>query len=163
MGVGAAVLGASGYSGGELLRYLAGHPAIDVSAVAAGAKAGRAASGVLPHLAGAGLGRLGSVAEVVDAPADILFSCLPPGHLPEVAPDRLVIDLSDDALAGLGIRPLARVLDELPAGAGVDVEEDLLAPLRGGEVAVWATPGLLVPGVALAATTRDTPRSSASW
>lgn len=33
-----------------------------------------------------------------------------------------VIDLSDDALAGLGIRPLARVLDELPAGAGVDVE-----------------------------------------
>ncbi|HEX8100978.1 MAG TPA: hypothetical protein VF533_00055, partial [Solirubrobacteraceae bacterium] len=43
--------------------------------------------------------------------------------------------------------------------AGVDVERDLLAPLRGGEVVVWATRGDPVPGVALAARTRDPART----
>ena len=96
MGVQAAVLGASGYSGGELLRYLAAHPAIDIAAVAAGSKAGREVGEALPHMVGSHLGRLGSLDSVLEAPADVLFSCLPSGRLPSVPSDRVVIDLSDD-------------------------------------------------------------------
>ena len=102
MGVQAAVLGASGYAGGELLRYLAGHPAIDVTAVAAGSKAGRDAAEVLPHLVGSHTPPLASVKEGVEAPADVLFSCLPSGHLPTVDAGRVVVDLSDDHRADPG-------------------------------------------------------------
>ena len=102
MGVQAAVLGASGYAGGELLRYLAGHPAIDVTAVAAGTKAGRDAAEVLPHLAGSATPPLASVEEVLETRADVLFSCLPSGRLPAVDGGRVVVDLSDDHRADPG-------------------------------------------------------------
>lgn len=95
MGVQAAVLGASGYAGGELLRYLAVHPAIDVVAVAAGAKKGLPVSDVLPHIVGIDL-ELQGIAGVLEAPADVVFSCLPPGELPDVGGERCVVDLSDD-------------------------------------------------------------------
>src|SRR5918996_1619878 len=70
MGAKTAVLGASGYSGGELLRLLAGHPDMTLSET------------------GAALGE----------PADIVFSCLPSGELRSHlgSTDALVVDLSDD-------------------------------------------------------------------
>ena len=40
MGIRAAVAGASGYAGGELLRLLAGHPELDLSVATAGGHAG---------------------------------------------------------------------------------------------------------------------------
>lgn len=49
------VIGASGYSGGELLRYLQGHPHFQLSYIAAGSNAGAAVTSVHPqllHLAG---------------------------------------------------------------------------------------------------------------
>ncbi|HZA40939.1 MAG TPA: N-acetyl-gamma-glutamyl-phosphate reductase, partial [Actinomycetota bacterium] len=52
MGARAVVLGASGYSGGELLRLLAGHPSIEVVAVAAGRRAGEPVAAAQPHLTG---------------------------------------------------------------------------------------------------------------
>lgn len=46
------MVGASGYGGGELLRLLAAHPAIDVDVVAAHARAGERVDALFPNLAG---------------------------------------------------------------------------------------------------------------
>ena len=97
MGTTATVLGATGYSGGELLRLLAGHPDIDVLAVAGGARAGAHTEEVLPHLAGTGLAQVVTLDEGLGTGADVCFSCLPSGVLPVEAVDaERVIDLSDD-------------------------------------------------------------------
>lgn len=50
MNVRAAVAGASGYAGGELLRLLGAHPGIEVGALTAHTSAGRALGTVQPHL-----------------------------------------------------------------------------------------------------------------
>ena len=49
----AVVLGGSGYVGGELLRLLAGHPAIVPAAVVSTSRAGEPVAAAFPHLAGA--------------------------------------------------------------------------------------------------------------
>ena len=54
MGYTTAVLGASGYAGGELLRLLAGHPALDLVGAAASRSAGRPVAQLHPNLAGWG-------------------------------------------------------------------------------------------------------------
>ena len=46
----AAVFGASGFSGAELLRLLASHPGVEVTAVMAGERAGQRVGDVHPHL-----------------------------------------------------------------------------------------------------------------
>ena len=94
MGLKATVLGASGYSGSELLRWLDRHPAIEVVAVGAGANAGRPVSEVLPHLVAGDL-TLQPVDEAAACSADVLFSCLPPSHLPPESNATTVVDLSD--------------------------------------------------------------------
>jgi N-acetyl-gamma-glutamyl-phosphate reductase len=96
MGVKATVLGASGYSGGEILRYLAVHPAIEVGCVSAGSKAGARLGEVLPHVTEHRDLELVSLAAALDTPADVVFSCLPSGELPPVPGDPCVVDLSDD-------------------------------------------------------------------
>ena len=45
-----AVLGASGYTGGELLRLLAGHPSFEVTFLGAKDSAGSSLADVQPHL-----------------------------------------------------------------------------------------------------------------
>ena len=45
-----AVVGASGYAGGETLRLLAGHPGVEVVTVAAHSSAGKPLSDVAPHI-----------------------------------------------------------------------------------------------------------------
>ena len=50
MGRTAAVAGASGYAGGELLRLLLGHPGLSLGPVAAGSAAGRPVTELHPHL-----------------------------------------------------------------------------------------------------------------
>jgi N-acetyl-gamma-glutamyl-phosphate reductase len=98
MALRASVLGASGYTGGELLRLLAGHPALEPGPAAAGARSGEQVGAVQPHLHGA-VGGLVSLEEGLHADADVCFSCLPSGQLRRVAGDvaaRAVVDLSDD-------------------------------------------------------------------
>ena len=46
------ILGASGYTGAELLRLLARHPQAEIRVLTANAKAGKAVAEVFPHLAG---------------------------------------------------------------------------------------------------------------
>jgi N-acetyl-gamma-glutamyl-phosphate reductase len=50
MGMRAAVAGASGYAGGELLRLLSGHPDFTVGSVTAHANAGERLGVLQPHL-----------------------------------------------------------------------------------------------------------------
>lgn len=71
----AAVLGASGFAGGELLRILSQHPAIDVVAAAASSQVGKPLAQAYP-----GLGLGGAFVSVDDAlatGADVLFASLP--------------------------------------------------------------------------------------
>ena len=45
-----AILGASGYTGAELIRLIATHPSMDIAALGANAKAGQSMAAVYPHL-----------------------------------------------------------------------------------------------------------------
>jgi N-acetyl-gamma-glutamyl-phosphate reductase len=82
----AAILGASGYVGGELLRLLAAHSGIAPAKLFGASKAGRALGHVHPHLAGAYPGALiepfdhGSLAGI-----DLVFAALPHGRSQEIA------------------------------------------------------------------------------
>jgi N-acetyl-gamma-glutamyl-phosphate reductase len=49
----AAVLGATGYVGGELLRLIAAHPLFELAAAVSESRAGEAVGDTFPHLAGA--------------------------------------------------------------------------------------------------------------
>lgn len=98
MAAGAVVLGASGYTGGELLRLLARHPAITVVAAAGASWAGKKTGDAHPHLRGHVDLDLVEV-EVALGAGDVCFSCLPHGTFPQYA-DRVaapvVVDLGDD-------------------------------------------------------------------
>jgi N-acetyl-gamma-glutamyl-phosphate reductase len=99
-----AVLGASGFAGGELVRLLSSHPNLRVTFVGGNASAGSTLAQVHPHLAALPAGGLSfqptDAAAVADA-ADLVFSALPNGvcaaHVPAfVEADLTVIDLSGD-------------------------------------------------------------------
>jgi N-acetyl-gamma-glutamyl-phosphate reductase len=99
MGTTAAVLGASGYTGGELLRVLEDHPSITVTAASGERAAGREVSEVHPHLAGTDLPRLVTLERALESEVNVVFSCLPSGslgaHLGSLGAG-IVIDLADD-------------------------------------------------------------------
>lgn len=94
------ILGASGYTGAELLRILARHPGVDIKALTAEKNAGNAVAELFPHLAGMELPRLAKIAETDWSGLDAVFCCLPHATTQEVIaglPKRLkVIDLSAD-------------------------------------------------------------------
>ncbi|MEO0981746.1 MAG: N-acetyl-gamma-glutamyl-phosphate reductase [Pseudomonadota bacterium] len=95
----AAVLGASGYTGAETIRLLAGHDRVEVVAASANALAGKRLADVFPHLAAADLPLV--EADAVDwTGVDVAFGCLPHGasqDIIEALPDTVrVIDLSAD-------------------------------------------------------------------
>src|SRR4051794_19702730 len=100
MGMTAAVVGASGYAGGELLRLLAGHPDLDVGAVAAASNAGRPPAELHPHLRAFADRVLCGPEDPAVAAADVVFLALPHGESARVAaglPDSaLVVDLGAD-------------------------------------------------------------------
>lgn len=98
MGIPGTVLGASGYSGGELVRLLCAHPAFELVALGAERAAGRPLATVQPHVAAHDLPPLVTTAQALEREAEIVFSCLP-ADAPATAElgDRrgVVIDLSD--------------------------------------------------------------------
>ena len=85
MGLSAAVAGASGYAGGELLRLLDAHPDLSVEVVAAASNAGELVTSVHPHLRQFS----GRVFEPTDAAslaqADVVFLALPHGQSAAIA------------------------------------------------------------------------------
>lgn len=94
------ILGASGYTGAELIRLLSRHDGVEIGALSAERHAGSDPASVFPHLGGLGLPRLVPAGEVDCSELDLVFCCLPHGHSQEIVtglPNRLkVIDLSAD-------------------------------------------------------------------
>ncbi len=95
-----AVLGASGYTGAELVRLIATHPVIEIAALTADRKAGQSMGEVFPHLRHLPLPRLTAISEVDFAGIDLAFCALPHATSQEVIAalprDLKVVDLSAD-------------------------------------------------------------------
>jgi N-acetyl-gamma-glutamyl-phosphate reductase len=99
-----AVAGASGYSGGELLKILARHPGVEIVRLAAGEQAGRRLAAVHPQFRGSELGErvlAESDWSELGAGADVAFLALPHGHALAAAPRLLergcrVVDIGAD-------------------------------------------------------------------
>ena len=98
----AGIVGASGYTGAELLRLLAGHPALEVAVVTAHSHAGEVVGRHTPSLAGAypGLVYEDSDPARLDG-LDVVFCALPHGESQRIVPELrgrvgLVVDLAAD-------------------------------------------------------------------
>jgi N-acetyl-gamma-glutamyl-phosphate reductase len=95
-----AILGASGYTGAELLRLARRHPAIEIRALSADRQAGREMEEVFPHLGLDHLPQLTRIEEIPFDEMDVVFCALPHATTQAVVrglPERLrVIDLSAD-------------------------------------------------------------------
>lgn len=95
-----AILGASGYTGAELIRLLARHPYVNISAIGADRKAGMRLAEVFPHLSFLDLPPLQKIEDIDYEAIDLVFCALPHGLTQEVVkslPSHLrVIDLSAD-------------------------------------------------------------------
>lgn len=96
----AAVAGASGYAGGEILRLLLNHPEIEIGALTGNSNAGQRLGGLQPHL----LPLADRVLEATSAQAlsghDVVFLALPHGQSAAVAEQlgdtALVVDCGAD-------------------------------------------------------------------
>ncbi len=98
-----AVVGASGYAGGELLRLVSGHPSFELAVATADSSAGRTVADLHPNLAGhPALANLifEPHSAVKEADADLVFLALPSGQSAPVAAgladDVAVVDLGPD-------------------------------------------------------------------
>ncbi|HEV7626221.1 MAG TPA: N-acetyl-gamma-glutamyl-phosphate reductase, partial [Streptomyces sp.] len=100
MAVRAAVAGASGYAGGEILRLLAAHPQVEIGALTANSNAGARLGALQPHLTP----YADRVLEETTVPAlaghDVVFLALPHGQSAAVAEELgegvLVVDCGAD-------------------------------------------------------------------
>ena len=96
----AAVAGASGYAGGEILRLLLGHPEVQIGALTAGSSAGQRLGDVHPHLTPLADRVIQDTTVEVLAGHDVVFLALPHGHSATLAaqlPDSVtVIDCGAD-------------------------------------------------------------------
>jgi N-acetyl-gamma-glutamyl-phosphate reductase len=95
-----AVLGASGYTGAELIRLLVTHDGIRIAALTADRRAGEPMGAVFPHLAHLDLPDLVAIDGLDWSGIDAVFCCLPHGTTQEVIaglPQHLrIVDLSAD-------------------------------------------------------------------
>ncbi|PUB19280.1 N-acetyl-gamma-glutamyl-phosphate reductase [Yoonia sediminilitoris] len=72
-----AILGASGYTGAELVRLIATHPAMKIVGLSGNSKAGMAMADVFPHLRHLDLPRLTTIDEMSFDDVEIVFCGLP--------------------------------------------------------------------------------------
>jgi N-acetyl-gamma-glutamyl-phosphate reductase len=95
-----AILGASGYTGAELCRLIAGHPEMEIVALTGDRKAGQTMASVYPFLRSAGLPDLTRIEDVDFSGVDLAFCALPHAtsqSVIKVLPSDLkVVDLSAD-------------------------------------------------------------------
>ena len=95
-----AILGASGYTGAELIRLLAGHPHAKIALLTGDSQAGKPIGEVYPHLRFSGLPDLISMEQADFTNIDLVFCCLPHGTTQTVIaslPKHVrIVDLSAD-------------------------------------------------------------------
>ncbi|AZB63662.1 N-acetyl-gamma-glutamyl-phosphate reductase [Cereibacter sphaeroides] len=95
-----AILGASGYTGAELVRLIATHPAMRIVALSGDRKAGMAMSEVFPFLRHLDLPRLQKIEEIDFSSVDLAFCALPHATsqavIADLPRDLKVVDLSAD-------------------------------------------------------------------
>jgi N-acetyl-gamma-glutamyl-phosphate reductase len=100
MGVRTAVVGASGYSGGELLRLIDAHPNLEVGALVAGGNAGRRLGELHPQLVTLADRVLLDASAPELADAELVFLALPHGATGSVvaslAADARIVDIGAD-------------------------------------------------------------------
>lgn len=94
------ILGASGYTGAELLRFLMHHPHIEIVALTGDSQAGQPMGDVFPHLQTSDLPDLVKLEDVSMDGVDLVFCCLPHGTTQDIIaalPKHVrVVDLSAD-------------------------------------------------------------------
>ncbi|WP_327685990.1 N-acetyl-gamma-glutamyl-phosphate reductase [Streptomyces sp. NBC_00467] len=100
MTVRAAVAGASGYAGGEVLRLLLAHPEVEIGALTGNANAGQDLGALQPHLSPLAGRVLQETTSEVLAGHDVVFLALPHGQSAAIArqldPGVLVVDMGAD-------------------------------------------------------------------
>lgn len=99
------ILGASGYTGAELVRLLIRHPRVDIALLTADRRAGQEMGSVFPQFAPYALPKLASIENIdwTEAGIDLVFCALPHATTQKVikqllaqAPKTRVVDLSAD-------------------------------------------------------------------
>jgi N-acetyl-gamma-glutamyl-phosphate reductase len=94
------ILGASGYTGAELVRLLSRHPQVEIRLLTADRQAGKPLAEVFPHLGHLKLPALIKIDEADWSGIDMVFCALPHGTTQEVIAklprDLKVVDLSND-------------------------------------------------------------------
>jgi len=95
-----AILGASGYTGAELIRLIDGHPSMKITALGGNSKAGQSMASVFPHLRHMDLPDLVAMEEIDFTQIDLCFCALPHKTSQEVIAklpkDLKIVDLSAD-------------------------------------------------------------------
>lgn len=95
-----AILGASGYTGAELCRLIAGHADMEIVALTGDRKAGQSMASVYPFLRSAGLPDLTRIEAVDFSGVDLAFCALPHATsqrvIKDLPTDLKVVDLSAD-------------------------------------------------------------------
>ena len=103
-----AILGASGYTGAELVRLIATHPGLRIAALTADRKAGQSMGEVFPHLRHLDLPTLTTIDAVDFAGIDLAFCALPHATSQEV--------IAEAAARPEDRRPLGRLPAARPGG-----------------------------------------------
>jgi N-acetyl-gamma-glutamyl-phosphate reductase len=95
-----AILGASGYTGAELIRLISGHSSMQIKALGGNSKAGQQMSAVFPHLRHLKLPALVTIEDIDFSDIDLCFCALPHKTSQEVISklpkDLKIVDLSAD-------------------------------------------------------------------
>ncbi|MFQ6551960.1 N-acetyl-gamma-glutamyl-phosphate reductase [Aestuariibius insulae] len=96
----AVILGASGYTGAELVRLIATHPSLRITGLSADRKAGMAMGTVFPHLRHLDLPELRKIGDLSFEGVDIVFCALPHATsqavIKELPAGLKIVDLSAD-------------------------------------------------------------------
>lgn len=95
------IIGATGYTGSELVRILLNHPSVNISSITSESRAGEKFSDVHPFFLGLADFKLEKAAEALEKDLDLVFLALPHGVSMDFAPQFLekgikVVDLSGD-------------------------------------------------------------------
>jgi N-acetyl-gamma-glutamyl-phosphate reductase len=95
-----AVIGASGYAGGELLRLLAVHPHFQVTAISAHSNAGELLTSIHPHLTTHNGEKFLAVSEIDFSDIELVFIALPHGEsaslIAKIPSTTKIVDLGAD-------------------------------------------------------------------